>query len=671
MKQVRWGLLAAGNIAKAFAAALGESESGKALAVASRSAEKAGKFAEEFKIPRAYGSYGELLADAEIDAVYISTPHPMHAEWAIKAADAGKHILCEKPLTMNQYDAMTVIEAARRNDVFLMEAFMYRCNPQTARLVELIRDGAIGQVRIINAVFSFQCGYNLQSRLLKAALGGGGILDVGCYTVSMSRLLAGAALGRDFADPIDVQAAGHVGAESRVDEWTSAVMRFEGDIVARVSTGVQVNQDSTVTVHGSGGRIHVPAPWFCNGRVAGKTTIHLARAGKQAEEIVVDVPKGIYAIEADVVTANIERRQAPAPAMSWADTMGNMAALDRWRKAIGVNYPCETVEAYATPLDKRTLRIREPNRMSYGTLPGVQKDISRLIMGTMTQKNIANATALFDDFFARGGNAFDTAYIYGGGDTERFLGQWIANRGLREQVVVIIKGAHSPHCNPKALVEQFNESLERIQSDYADIYFMHRDNPEIPAGEFVDVLNELKDAGRLRAFGGSNWTKERFAEANDYARRAGKTPFAAVSNNFSLAQMVNPVWAGCVASSTPQYRAWHKAGQVPLFAWSSQARGFFIPGRAGPDKLDNAHMVHCWYSDDNFERRRRCFELAEKRRVEPVTIALAYALHQPFPLYAMIGPATINETVDSFRALDVALSEKELEWLNLEDRACD
>jgi predicted dehydrogenase len=128
----------------------------------------------------------------------------MHAEWAIKTAEAGKHILCEKPLTLNYPQAMAVIEAAQRNDVFLMEAFMYRCHPQTAKLVELIKDRVIGDVRFIQASFSFHAGVNPESRLLNNALGGGGILDVGCYCTSMARLIAGAALGQRFAEPIEV-----------------------------------------------------------------------------------------------------------------------------------------------------------------------------------------------------------------------------------------------------------------------------------------------------------------------------------------------------------------------------------------------------------------------------------------------------------------------------------
>lgn len=142
---------------------------------------------------------------------------------------------------------------------------------------------------------------------------------------------------------------------------------------------------------------------------------------------------------------------------------------------------------------------------------------------------------------------------------------------------------------------------------------MHRDNPNIPVGEFVDVLNDLKKEGRLHAFGGSNWIPARFDEANAFAKAEQKTPFVAMSNNFSLARMINPLWGGCMASSDPVLFKWHVQNQIPNFAWSSQARGFFVPGLAALGMQKDAEMVR-WYSDDNFKRLERCNELAKKGR---------------------------------------------------------
>ncbi len=233
-------------------------------------------------------------------------------------------------------------------------------------------------------------------------------------------------------------------------------------------------------------------------------------------------------------------------------------------------------------------------------------------------------------------------------------------------MVILDKGAHTPHCNPEALSSQLLTSLERLQVDYVDIYMMHRDNPDIPVGEFITVLNEHKNAGRLRVFGASNWSIERVSEANVWAAEHNMAGFSAMSNNFSLARMVDPVWAGCISASDEQSRAWLTGRQMPLLPWSSQARGFFT-GRAHPDDLSDPELVRCWYSPDNFRRLERANELARRRGVLPITIALAYVLCQPFPTFPLIGPRLLSETRTSFPGLTVELTPEELRWLNLEE----
>ena len=218
MKLLHWGIITTGHIADIFAGGVKASKMGLLAAVASRSMDSAKKFARRHHIPKAYGHYGDLLKDPSVEAVYIAPPHPLHAEWTLKAAKAGKHILCEKPLTMNHRDGVRVVEAARKNRVFLMEAFMYRCHPQTAKLVELIRKKVIGDVRLIQAAFCFEAPVDVQHRLFNPRLGGGGILDIGCYPVSVARLVAGAALGKPFAEPLEVKGTAVIGAKSRVDE---------------------------------------------------------------------------------------------------------------------------------------------------------------------------------------------------------------------------------------------------------------------------------------------------------------------------------------------------------------------------------------------------------------------------------------------------------------------
>ena len=659
---LNWGIIGTGRIAGVFAEGLASSKTGKLLAVASRTQAGADTFGDTWEVPRRYASYEQLLADPDVQAVYISTPHPWHAEWSIKAAEAGKHVLCEKPMALNHAEAMAIVEAAQRNDVFLMEAFMYRCHPQTAKLIELLRAGAIGDVRLIQATFSFQTAFNPESRLLNNKLGGGGILDVGGYCTSMARLIAGVATGKDFADPVRVVGAGHIGEISRVDEYAAATLSFPGNIIAQLFTGVQVNGENVVRIFGTRGSILIPSPW--TPRTGEAISIVLKKHGEPEQEIFIDSSEGLYALEADTVAAHIEARQAPA--MTPQDSLGNMRTLDLWRAAIGLAYDAELPEGQTLPVHKRPLAVRPGSPMKYGRIAGLDKPISRLILGVDNQETWPHAAVMFDDFFERGGNCFDTAYIYGSGRCEKLLGQWVHNRGIREQVVILDKGAHTPYCTPEWLDKQFRQSLERLQTDYVDIYMLHRDNVDVPVGEFITILNEHKDAGRMRLFGASNWSIERVEAANRWAVEHGMTGFSAMSNNFSLARMVDPVWAGCISASDVQSRAWFTSTGMALMPWSSQARGFFT-GRAYPEDHSDAELVRCWYSEDNFRRLERVNQMAQQRGVLPINIALAYVLCQPFPTFPLIGPRLLSETRTSFPALEIELTPEELRWLNLED----
>ena len=335
---LRWGILATGHIAGAFAQGLQHSATGKLVAVGSRSREAAERFGAEFGLPATacHATYEELLADPQVQAIYISNPHPGHAEWSIKCAEAGKHILCEKPLAMNAAEAEAVVAAAREHGVFLMEAFMYRCHPQTVGLTRLVREHAIGPVRMIQATFSFRAPMNPRGRLFDPALGGGGILDVGCYPVSVSRLIAGAATRKAFAEPLEFNAVGQIG-ETGVDIYTSAVARFPGEILAQLSCGLQVTQDNSLRIYGEEGWIHVPVP-FAPSRDGGNSRLFLHRPKQSApEEIVFSLPENqtayLYTLEADHVAEHLE--QGAGPAMGWDDSLGNMRTLDRWRAAVG------------------------------------------------------------------------------------------------------------------------------------------------------------------------------------------------------------------------------------------------------------------------------------------------------------------------------------------------
>jgi predicted dehydrogenase len=341
--KIRWGILGTGNIAHAFAKGIAGSTTGELFAVASRSRSNAERFGQQFDVSCRYGSYEALLADPDVHVIYIALPHVFHADWAIRAANAGKHILCEKPLAINYAEALSIVEAARRNDVFMMEAFMYRCHPQTAKLIELIRSKVIGEVRIIQATFSFQADYDLTNRALSNELGGGSILDVGCYPISMARLIAGVDLGKEYAEPIEVYGVGHIGDVSRIDEWSVCCLKFPRGVLAQVAAGVFLKQENVVRIFGSDGYIFVPSPWIPGGREPGITKI-LVRRGSETvtQEIITETNLNLYALEADVVANSINRRQSPL--MTWEDSLGNMKTMDRWRQIAGISYPSDALK---------------------------------------------------------------------------------------------------------------------------------------------------------------------------------------------------------------------------------------------------------------------------------------------------------------------------------------
>jgi predicted dehydrogenase/aryl-alcohol dehydrogenase-like predicted oxidoreductase len=661
---VRWGILGPGGIAKAFAAGVTGSRTGTLVAIGTRNPGRAG-LADSFPGARIVAGYEALLADSEIDAIYIAVPHPFHAEWAIKAAEAGKHVLCEKPIALSAFEADAMIHAARKAGTFLGEAFMYRLHPQTAQLVELVKSGEIGEIRLIKSSFGFAMpSFMPEHRLYANDLAGGGILDVGGYPVSMARLLAGAASGKPFAEPEKIVGTAHLG-QSGVDEWAAAVLHFPDGLLAEVSCSISLSQDNILRIFGTKGHIEVPDFWFAGGnRDVGPGRIDVIRADGSRTTIGGDETRHLYSFEVDGAgEAIIAGRQEFAwPGMDWSDSLGTMRVLDKWRADVRLEYDIEKAGRRVNTIAGRPLN-RDGTRIGKRLIPGLARPASVLALGFEDFRSFSSGSILLDAFFEAGGNVFDTAFVYGAGYTEQLLGEWLANRGVREQSVVIAKGAHTPLCYPDMIGKQLDRSLERLKTDYADVYFMHRDNPDVPVGEFVDAMDREVKAGRIRGpFGGSNWTMARMDEAIAYAARTGKQRPGALSNHFSLSEMLVPIWSGCVTASTTEWKDWLTARQMPNFAWSSQGRGFFTE-RAGRDLRDNQEMVRVWYSEANFQRRDRAIELATSLGKSPIHVALAFALHQRFPSIPLIGPRTLDEFDDSLNALDIALSPGDVAWL--------
>jgi predicted dehydrogenase/aryl-alcohol dehydrogenase-like predicted oxidoreductase len=675
--RLRWGLLAAGRIAEEFASGVRSSETGELRAVAARDLHRAQAFATRHEIPVAYGSYQELLADSTVDIVYISTPHSLHAEWAIKAANAAKHVLVEKPVTMSHAQAEAVFEAARLNDVFLMEAYMYRIHPQMERLVSLIREGAIGTVRAVDVNFNFDLASMDAGLLGDYKLAGGAILDVGGYAVSTARTVVEAASGLENVDALDVKAIGHIGKESRVDEYSTALMRFPNDILATLSCGYRLAKDPAIRIYGTEGQLTIlRPPWLGQARSAGDSTILVERFGKPTETMTVRAGKRIFTAEVDYVAANIANRQAPL--ISWASSLANMRALDQWRREIGLVYERETEEG-AKALPKAVGKRERRPAIASALFEPLGRQLSRLVLGTDAARDPESVLVLWDHYLSIGGNTFDSAWIYNQGTAESRLGWWIDKQGVRKDVILLDKGAHTPieswpltlytECTPDALSRQHFQSLERLRTDYIDIYMLHRDNQEVPVGEFIDVLNQHKEMGTIRSFGASNWSRARLEEANAYAANHGLQGFCAVSNQLSLAGMVREVYAGAISFGDPDSRAWLAQHKMGLFPWSSQARGFFLEEKdSGYQPKDFADrragdIERHWSSPANLARKQRARELGKKLGSSAMGVALAWVLHQPFPAFPLIGPRSIHELNDSAFASALGLTADQMLWL--------
>jgi len=342
-KKLNWGIIGAGKIAHRFAEGLADAQHGRLMAIGSRSQEKADAFAAKYAArPKAYGSYEALLADPEIEAVYIATPHRHHTPWVIKAAQAGKHILCEKPFAINHAEAVAALEVVRKHNVFLMEAFMYRCHPQTLSLVEMLQHHVIGEIRMIRASFGYNEPFDPANPLHEQVYGhdsaGGAILDVGCYPVSMARLIAGVARGKAFENPLELKGVGVLGP-TRVDHYALASAKFPGDIIAELGTAVSLQLENHVRIVGTQGIILIPTPWQPAPK-GGFSKIIIFKNGIP-EEVVVDVQKNLYTYEADHVAEQIAQGRTQSPLVSWEDTLGNIAALDQWRASIGLRYEWE------------------------------------------------------------------------------------------------------------------------------------------------------------------------------------------------------------------------------------------------------------------------------------------------------------------------------------------
>jgi predicted dehydrogenase len=328
----RWGVIGAGRIAREFVAGIPSSATGTLAAVASSDLDRARALAAASGHPgdvAAYGGYAALLADPDVDAVYIATRHPGHAALIAACAEAGKHVLCEKPLTVTGAEAEAAAAAAAAAGVILVEAMMYRFQPQTERVRSAIADGLIGTPLHVDVACAFTTAYDPADRLFDPAAGGGAILDVGCYAMSFARMIAGWAAGDDAVEPAGLTAGGHL-AGPGVDDWAVASLSFPGGFTASVRTGSRLADGFQASIYGSAGYLRIKNPWT-PGKDGQAPDVMLNRVG-DGETRLPCATAPLFGAEIDALWA--ARDHGAAAAMSPRDSVATMRSLDRWRRAL-------------------------------------------------------------------------------------------------------------------------------------------------------------------------------------------------------------------------------------------------------------------------------------------------------------------------------------------------
>jgi len=314
---LKWGILATGVIANKFAADLKATDRGVLVATGSRSRENAEKFAAEHG-GAGYGSYEEVLEDPDVEAVYNSPPNHLHKEWTIKALRAGKHVLCEKPIALNAREAEEMFAVAEETGKVLVEAFMYRLRPVAMKIIETVRSGAIGEVRLIRSNFTFAREADKADARYHAEWGGGSLMDIGAYSVNFCRAVAG-------SEPTEIHAIAHI-HEHGVDDYAAGLLKF-GDALATFTAGMTIMSDRRVFIAGTEGRIVSDQPWF--EKDAFEMTI-----GEKTMRVECPQEKPLYTLEAeafaDIVQNGVE------PWTTKEDTLGNMRTLDELRRQVGL-----------------------------------------------------------------------------------------------------------------------------------------------------------------------------------------------------------------------------------------------------------------------------------------------------------------------------------------------
>jgi xylose dehydrogenase (NAD/NADP) len=315
MSVLRLGILSTAQINHCILTAATASPALEVVAVASRTEERAAAYARERGIPRAYGSYDGLLADPTVEAVYISLPNSLHCEWSLRALEAGKHVLCEKPMSSSTAEVEAVFDLAAARGLVCMEAFMWRHNPQTRRLEQLLAAGAIGELRLVRSAFTYSMEHGEETVQMRAELDGGSLMDIGCYCVSGTRLVAG--------EPVGARAA-MVRGSTGVDVRAVASLTLPGDVLAELVCAFDLPARDELELLGSEGSIRVSDPWRCL-----QPGIELVRGG-ETEQIAFPVTDS-YRLQLENLGRAIRGEEPPL--LGRDDAVGQARAIELIRAA--------------------------------------------------------------------------------------------------------------------------------------------------------------------------------------------------------------------------------------------------------------------------------------------------------------------------------------------------
>jgi predicted dehydrogenase len=327
MDKIRWGILGTGNIATRFAEGLMALPDAELVAVGSRSQSSVDSFGYEFDVPHRHASYAALADDPDVDVVYVATPHPFHREHSILCLEGGKPVLCEKPFAINASEAEDVITLAREKGLFLMEAMWTRFLPLLVEVRELLAEGAIGEVRALFADFGFRTAFDPQSRLFDPHLGGGALLDVGVYPVSLASMVFGAA-------PSRINGMAHLG-QTGVDEQSAVILGYDQGQLAILAAAVRTEMPQEAVLIGTEGQIRIHTPWWR------PTTLTLSRAGQEDESLHLPYEGNGYNYEAAAVMDCLRAGRTESDVMGLDETLAIIQTLDRIRAQWGLRYPME------------------------------------------------------------------------------------------------------------------------------------------------------------------------------------------------------------------------------------------------------------------------------------------------------------------------------------------